>query len=35
VAAGGEAAEDLVEVDLGTAGLGVLTILPVDEQDPH
>jgi hypothetical protein len=35
VAAGGETAEDLVQVDLGAASLGILAILPVDDEDPH
>jgi hypothetical protein len=35
VPASGEAPEDLVEVDLRPAGLGVLTVLPIDEQNAH
>ena len=31
----GEAAEDLVQVNLGAAGLRILAVLPVDDQDPH
>src|SRR5256886_207476 len=28
-------AEDLVEVDFGAAGVWILTVVPVDQQDPH
>jgi hypothetical protein len=30
-----EATEDLVEMDLGAASLGILAILPVDDEDAH
>jgi hypothetical protein len=33
VTQGGDAAEDLVQVDLRPPGLGVLQILPVDDED--
>jgi hypothetical protein len=35
VTARGDPAEDLVQVDLGPAGLWVLAVLPVDQQDAH
>jgi hypothetical protein len=35
VTARGDAAEDLVKVDLRPAGLWVLAVLPVDQQDAH
>jgi len=35
VAARGQAAEDLVQMDLGASGLRALAVLPVDEQDAH
>ncbi len=35
VAPGREATEDLVEVGLGTPGLGVLPVQPVDDEDPQ
>jgi hypothetical protein len=31
----GKPAEDLVQVDLRAASLGVVAILPVDDEDPH
>ena len=31
----GEAAEDLVQMDLGTAGERVLPVLPVDQEQPE
>ena len=31
----GEPAEDLVQVNLGAAGLRILAVLPVHEQDAH
>jgi hypothetical protein len=31
----GKSAEDLVQVDLGAAGLRILAILPVDDKDSH
>jgi hypothetical protein len=30
-----KAAEDLVQVDLRPAGLWILDVLPVDQQEPH
>jgi hypothetical protein len=33
--AGDDAAEDLPEVKLGTAGLWILAILPVEDKYPH
>ena len=30
-----EPAEDLVQVDLGAAGLRIVAVLPVDEEQPH
>src|SRR5207247_1160370 len=30
-----QAAENLVEVDLGAAGMRILAVVPVDQQDPH
>ena len=30
-----EPAEDLVQVDLGAAGLRILAVLPVDDEQPH
>jgi hypothetical protein len=35
VAAARQAAEDLVQMDLGAAGLRVLAILPVDDEEPQ
>ena len=35
VSSAGEAAEDLVHMDLRAAGLGVLEVLPVDEKNAH
>jgi hypothetical protein len=35
VTAGRQPAEDLVQVDLRAASLGVLAILPVDDENPH
>jgi hypothetical protein len=35
VTGAGESPEDLVHVDLGAARLRILTVLPVDEQNPH
>src|SRR5256885_17029786 len=34
-APGGDAAEQLVKVDFGTTGLRILSIVPIDDQDPH
>jgi hypothetical protein len=35
MAARGEPAEDFVQMDLGAAGLRVLSVLPVDDENPH
>ncbi len=35
MAAGGEAAEDLVQVELGTTRLRVAAVQPVDDENPR